>query len=220
MDKKDLANLKEKLPASPGIMRKEEYFNSAVLIPLVWHNGVYNFLFEKRAAHIRQGGEICFPGGEFDPAADSSFKDTALRETIEELGVSAEDISVIGALDTFIGPMGVSVDPFLGEINIDRLDDVKFDKEEVQKIFLRPVSFFTDNKPDVYHVRLEIHPTDFDMNGKVIDTLPVKELNLPDKYSRPWKGRRHRILVYKADGEVIWGITAELINEVVKKLNS
>jgi len=77
MNKNDLENLKKKLPPIPGILGKEEYFNAAVLIPLMMINGEYHFLFEKRAAHIRQGGEVCFPGGEFDPEVDTSFQDTA-----------------------------------------------------------------------------------------------------------------------------------------------
>ena len=56
MNTSELEKLKSKLPIHPGILRKEEYFNSAVLIPLVFVNNEYNFLFEKRAANIRQGG--------------------------------------------------------------------------------------------------------------------------------------------------------------------
>ena len=57
----DFEKLISVLPKYPGVLGKEEYFNSAVLIPLVLINKEYNFLFEKRAASIRQGGEICFP---------------------------------------------------------------------------------------------------------------------------------------------------------------
>ena len=36
---------------------------NAVLIPLVDREGELSILFEVRQAGIRQGGEICFPGG-------------------------------------------------------------------------------------------------------------------------------------------------------------
>jgi len=218
MNNNDLENLKSKLPEVPGILGKEEYFNAAVLIPLVMINGEYNFLFEKRAAHIRQGGEICFPGGEFDPETDTTFRDTAIRETIEELGIKKEDISIHGILDTLIGPMGVTVDSFIGTLNLTDLSELKFDKEEVEKIFVIPVSFFMDNAPELYHTRMEINPTDIDKNGEKITTLPVKELQLPERYSRTWRGRKHNIYVYKTDDGVIWGITGALINDVVHKL--
>ncbi len=216
----DLEKLKSKLPVHPGILRKEEYFNSAVLIPLVLINDEYNFLFEKRAAGIRQGGEICFPGGEFDPLIDSSYKDTAIRETFEELGLEKERISIIGNLDTLIGPMGVTVDSFLGVLTLLDISLIKFDKDEVEEIFLIPVSYFLKNQPEKYHVRLEINPTDIDKNGERVDTLPVKELKLPDRYSKTWRGRKHQVLVYKTSKGIIWGITASLIYEIVNKFTS
>ena len=220
MNKSELEKLKLRLPKHPGILRKEEYFNSAVLIPLVMVEGEYNFLFEKRAANIRQGGEICFPGGEFDSENDSSYTDTAIRETVEELGIDKENISVVGILDTLIGPMGVTVDSFLGVLNIYNISLLQFDKNEVEKIFLLPVSFFIKNQPEKYHVRMEINPTDIDKNGEKINTLPVKELQLPDRYSKTWRGRKHEVLVYKTSEGIIWGITAALINEIVRKINS
>lgn len=63
MNKEDLILLTKNLPSVQGILGKEEYFNFAVLIPLISIDDGYNFLFEKRAANIRQAGEICFPGG-------------------------------------------------------------------------------------------------------------------------------------------------------------
>src|ERR1035437_2226725 len=91
----NIEKLKYVLPKIPGILRKKEYFNSAVLIPLVWYNEEYHFLFEKRGAKIRQGSEICFPGGEYDPSSDKSLLETAIRETMEELGIKKEKIKVI-----------------------------------------------------------------------------------------------------------------------------
>jgi len=220
MNKTDLDNLKTKLPLVPGILGKEEYFNAAVLIPLVLISGEYHFLFEKRAANIRQGGEICFPGGEFDPVVDSSFKNTAIRETVEELGVKQEDINIHGILDILVGPMGVTVDSFIGTLSITNINDLNIDEKEVEKIFTIPVSFFMANDPELYHTRLEINPTDIDKNGEMINTLPVKELQLPERYSTKWRGRKHNVYVYRTTEGVIWGITAALINDVIIKLKS
>jgi 8-oxo-dGTP pyrophosphatase MutT (NUDIX family) len=220
MNKSDLDKLKIKLPSVPGVLGKEEYFNAAVLIPLVLIKGEYNFLFEKRAAKIRQGGEICFPGGEFDSTVDSSFMDTAVRETIEELAIRKEDISIHGILDTLIGPMGVTVDSFIGTLDIAGTETLQYDRNEVEKIFTIPVSFFRNNKPEIYHTRLEINPTDIDKNGEKVNILPVKELQLPERYSKTWRGRKHNVYVYKTIEGVIWGITAALINEFIHKLMS
>ena len=218
MNKTNLNDLISKLPVTPGILWKEEYLNSAVLIPLVYKNEEYHFLFEKRSEKIRQGGEICFPGGEFDPSIDKSYKDTALRETTEEVGIDRKYVNIIGILDTLIGPTGITIDSFIGVINDINIMNLSFDKNEVEKIFLIPVSFFINNEPEKYFVRMEIHPSEIDKNGDKIDTLPVKDLQLPDRYSKPWRGRKHKILVYKTSGEVIWGITAVLIYEIIKRL--
>jgi 8-oxo-dGTP pyrophosphatase MutT (NUDIX family) len=99
--------LKQRLPKHPNIMGRERFFNAAVLIPLILQGDEYNFLFEKRAKHIRQGGEISFPGGKFEPHQDKSCVNAAIRETEEELGISREQINIIGRLDTFISPRGL-----------------------------------------------------------------------------------------------------------------
>jgi len=218
MQDKQLIDLKSKLPVNPGILGKETYFNSAVLIPLISIENSLHFLFEKRAANIRQGGEVCFPGGEFDKILDNSFEETSLRETCEELGISKESIDLIGPLDILIGPMGVTVDPFLAKLNITDLAEIHFDKNEVEQIFTIPVEFFHYNKPEIYSLKMEVHPSYLNEKGELIELLPVKELQLPERYAEPWKVRKQRVLVYKTKYGPIWGITAELINEVIKKL--
>ena len=66
MNHKDFNAFQENLPRCPGIMGREKYFNSAVLIPFVMIAGEYHLLFQRRAPQIRQGTEICFPGGAYD----------------------------------------------------------------------------------------------------------------------------------------------------------
>ncbi len=63
MDESGLKRLANSLPRHPGILDKDRYLNAAVLIPLVKTDAEFSFLFQKRAAGIRQGGEISFPGG-------------------------------------------------------------------------------------------------------------------------------------------------------------
>jgi 8-oxo-dGTP pyrophosphatase MutT (NUDIX family) len=218
MKNEDLQKLKAKLPTVPGILRKYEYFNSAVLIPLILINGEYNFLFEKRASNIRQGGEVCFPGGEFDKINDATFLDTAIRETEEEIGVEKSKINIIGALDTLVGTMGVTVDSFIATLNVSSLEEIVYHQPEVERIFLIPVSFFEKNSPQKYYLRNVVHPTEKNEDGQEQYSLPVKELHLPDKYLKPWQSRKHKILVYQTNEEVIWGITAELVYEVTRLL--
>ena len=211
--------VKSSLKKAPEVLGKDKYFNSAVLIPLIYINNEYNFLFEKRSSNIRQGGEVSFPGGEFDSVKDKDYRSTAIRETIEEIGIEANKINIIGRIGTFVGPMGVTVDPFVGVINLNNLDDIKIDSKEVEKVFMIPVSYFFEKKPLEYFVNFEVHPYKTTEDGKVIELLPVKKLKLPERYSKPWKGRKHRVLVYETDEETVWGITAELVYEFCKLIS-
>jgi peroxisomal coenzyme A diphosphatase NUDT7 len=214
----NLEKIKRVLPEIPGILRKKEYFNSAVLIPLVKYKDEYHFLFEKRGAKIRQGSEICFPGGEYDPKSDKSFLETAIRETKEELGVKEEDISIIGKLDILIGNMGVTVDPFLAEVRIKDTGDLTFDKNEVEKVFLIPISYFYDTKPEIYYLKMQVHPYYTTENGERIDLFPAKDLDLPEKYLSPWTAGKHKVIAWRTNEGTIWGMTAALISEVISKI--
>lgn len=86
-----IEQLQGRLPANPGIHAKEEYINTAVLVLLVFIGGEYHFVFQKRGPKIRQNGEICFPGGVYNPE-DGTPEQTAVRETVEEMGIPAEKI--------------------------------------------------------------------------------------------------------------------------------
>lgn len=216
----DLSDIQKKLPAQPGILGKSKYFNSAVFIPLVKINGDYHLLFEKRAKGIRQESEICFPGGEYDPKTDKTFIDTAVRETVEELGIKEDKISVLGNFDILVGPMGVTVDPVLGTIKTESPMELPFDRTEVEKVFTIPLSYFVETKPEIFHLRTEVQPDYIDENGAKIVLFPTKELGLPEKYWKPWHTRKQRILVYKTDEGVIWGLTARLIEELILIINS
>lgn len=220
MDNFVLKCLKNKLPAIPCINGKEEYFNSAVLVLLTLINGEYHFVFEKRAATIRQAGEICFPGGKFDPDHDRSFRDTAIRETVEELGVPTENISIFGSLDMIFANMGATVDAFLGVVNINSLEDLRINTDEVERVFTIPVSYFENTQPETYKVNIMVHPSYITETGEEIVSFPARKLGLPERYTRPWGNILSNIFVYKVAEVTIWGITARLIKDVIEKIKS
>ena len=220
MNNLTLENITLALSNAPEILGKDKYFNSAVLVPLIEIDNRFHFLFEKRANHIRQGGEVSFPGGEFDQKKDQGLRHTAIRETTEELGLASEKIKIIGKVGTLVAPMGVTVDAFVGLISIKNLDELAIDKNEVEKVFLVPIDYFLKQKPEEYTVKLEVHPSYTDENGKKVELLPVQKLGLPARYSKPWKNGFHRILVYNSTEEVIWGITAEIVFELCRMITS
>jgi len=216
MKKKEFKKFIKNLPLNVGVMARDRYFNSAVLIPLIKLDKEYFILFQKRAAHIRQGGDICFPGGKYEEQ-DSSFEETALRETYEELGIKKKHIKVLGQLDTYVAPIGAVIEPFVAVVKKKALKKMVVDKNEVEKTLLIPIRFFKETKPEEYTLRYEVQPFSINEDGKKEVHFPVKELGLPENYQKPWGHKRHQVWVYKYDNEVIWGLTAVIINDLLKK---
>ena len=216
MNKKELKKLTSNLPLNPGIMGRSIYFNSAVLIPLIKIKGEYHILFQKRAKHIRQGGDICFPGGAYEEC-DKNFEQTALRETKEELGIKKKYIRIIGRLDTYVAPIGAIIEPIIGVLKKSTLKKIVIDTNEVEKTILIPLSFFENYKAEVYTLKHEIHPFSIDENGNKEIHLPVEKLKLPKTYQKPWGHKSHKVWVYQYNDDVIWGVTAVIINDFLAK---
>jgi hypothetical protein len=114
--------------------------------------------------------------------------------------------------------MGITVDPFLAEIKINNIDDIPFDKEEVEKIFLIPLAYFYNTPPETYYLKMEVHPYYLTENGERIDLFPAKELELPERYLKPWGGGKHKVIAWRTKEGTIWGMTAALISEVISKI--
>lgn len=217
MKQNDLKFLLGNLPEAPNVMAKDNFANTAVLVPLICVDGEMHFLFQKRADAIRQGSEICFPGGLFEPTSDKDFQDTAIRETIEELGIDKNDIEIAGRLDTLVSVLGATVDPFLCVLQDFALSSLKINPTEVEKVFTLPVSVFCEDNLETYSVRLIAQSSYTNKKGEEVILLPSEDLGLPEIYSKNWGGMHHRVLVYKTEQGVIWGITAEIIHDMVSK---
>lgn len=194
-----------------------EYFQAAVLAPLLLIDGEYHFVFEQRMPHIRQGGEVCFPGGKIE-ASDPSPLEAALRETYEEIGCPPEKVNVIGRLDSQLLSSGVLVHAYLG-ILPEPVSPQAIAKDEVAAVFSVPLSFFLENEPELYECKVLIHPylTDRETGEKKI-LLPAEELGLPAYYSEPWGGAFHKIHVYRTDFGLVWGLTAKIVYDCVTKI--
>lgn len=214
-----LEQLRNNLAAQPGLLARDEYVNTAVLMLLLLREGEYHFVLQERSPEIPQGGEICFPGGMFDPGQDADLEQTAVRETVEELGIAPERISVVGALGTLVASMGATVDAYLGIARIRGLDELRINRSEVQSVFTIPVAHFEDSQPEEYQTLVRVHPSCIDEEtGQETILFPAGQLGLPERYRRPWGSARSRILVYRVDGHMVWGITAKLIHELLQML--
>ncbi len=201
-------------------MGREEYFQSAVLIPLLKRDSQWELLFQIRAAEIRQGDEICFPGGGFDPVLDRDFLDTALRETGEELGIDRGKIDIIGPMDTLITPMDVLVEPFLAVLKIQSLEELVPNPAEVASVFTLPLDKLKTIPRENYQVRTEMHAFSIDSDtGEENLHFPGSSLGLPERYHRSWGNKMHNILVYPTEYGAIWGITARIVKDFITLLD-
>lgn len=71
-------------------------------------------LIERATSKGVHSGQIAFPGGQVEKQ-DLSFKETALRETEEEIGLQASEIEVFGSFSPiYIEPSNYLVHPFTG----------------------------------------------------------------------------------------------------------
>ncbi|MCH4888510.1 CoA pyrophosphatase [Acidaminobacter sp. JC074] len=215
MNQKDFEAFVDRLDDKHDIIGRNRLGNFAVLVALIKLEGDYHFLFQKRAKNIRQGSEISFPGGQFDEGIDKNFKDTAVRETCEELGISSDQIKVIKQIDSFVGH--VYIENFLGLIEVDSLDDLNINMDEVAYVFTMPVQYFIDNEPETYGIKVRSYSSEVDEAGNLIEYFPVKELDLPERYHHTWNDSLREVYVYRTKHGTLWGLTAAIVYETIQK---
>jgi 8-oxo-dGTP pyrophosphatase MutT (NUDIX family) len=114
---------------------------AAVLVPLI-ERETMTVLFTRRTSHLaHHAGQISFPGGHIEPD-DECPRDTALRETEEEIGLGRECITVIGHLDTYVTRTGFVVTPVVALVSPPFV--LTPDPHEVAEIFEVPLAFLMD----------------------------------------------------------------------------
>ena len=122
--------------------------SAAVLVPIFQFQGEVCLLYTLRARSMRKhGGEISFPGGNADQEETPVM--TAVRETTEELGISADKIQVWGKMAPISDKSGtLDVHPVVGFVDMDnvRQSDLSLSKAEVSLAFLKSVKSLTDPK--------------------------------------------------------------------------
>ena len=116
---------------------------SAVLVPVFLKKGQYHLLFIKRAERVKDHkGQISFPGGAYEKA-DGFLLNTALRETREEIGVTPEDVEVLGELDdTPTTTSNYIISPFVGVIPYPY--NFKLDNWETEELIEVPITALLD----------------------------------------------------------------------------
>lgn len=178
---------------------------AAVLIPIVKVDNQLHLLFQIRSHKLKwQPSDICFPGGKVE-IEDINPEQTAKRETCEELGLSINEITILGQLPKFIATLGMIIYPFVGKI--DSIDDLKLNFDEVESIFTVPLEWFKNNQP--LHATMQVgHKPDNDF-----------PYNLLPNRSKDWQKRsEHLVYFYQYNNYIIWGLTAQIIKQFINTI--
>lgn len=123
--------------------------HAAVLIPLVKRERVSILLTTRTANLSSHSGQIAFPGGKVD-ASDESEIAAALREAHEEVGLTPNDIEVLGILPTYSTGSGFIVTPVVALVQPDRA--CVQSAVEVADVFEVPLDFLMDPTNHRHHV--------------------------------------------------------------------
>ncbi|NDO46193.1 CoA pyrophosphatase [Clostridium sp. MD294] len=202
-----IKNIKNKLQNNtPKPIMK--YLPSAVMLLLFCIDDEIHLLFTKRSEKLlHQPGDISFPGGRGEN--NETPLQTALRETQEELGISPDNIAVLGCMDFVLTTFGTIIMPFVGFVSGINIKDIHFSKEEVDEIFTVPISFFKQTEPEIHYLYFS----------------PFTKEDFP--YERIHGGKNYTFatpkipeLFYQYQQYTIWGITAQITHHAITSLFS
>ena len=187
----------------PGLLGASRSY--AVLCPLLEEADGLRLLFEVRAPQLRQGGEVCFPGGKMETGEGAL--DCALRETEEELSIPREAVTPLGTPDFICNQRGFLLRPVLGLVAPGGLAAMRPSPAEVAEVFTVPLSFFRATPPEVYAYDLVPQPPE----GFPYEAVGVS----PDD---PWSRGRVEVPVWTWQNHAIWGMTGRIVREILRGL--
>lgn len=120
--------------------------DAAVMVILIMEK--QSILLMERTAHPndKHSGQLSFPGGKHE-MEDQTFRDTAIRETEEEIGLKLDSQDILGALTPLYIPVsGFLVHPFV--TSVPTLPTLNPDPNEVAAVMELPLaSIFVDDFP-------------------------------------------------------------------------
>jgi len=180
-------------PPAPGSGEAEhadwpadlEHAAAAVLVPIVNRAGTLSILLTRRTDHLaKHAGQVSFPGGRAE-AQDTDAIATALRETLEEVGIGPALLQPFGYLDCLQTVSGFCVTPVVAWLDPGYC--ARPDPQEVAEVFEVPLELFLQPQ-NLRRLRIE------------------------------YRGRPREILEFAHDGPRIWGATATMLFNLVRRL--
>lgn len=173
----------------------------AVFIPFIKINQSWHLIYQIRAQHISQGGQTAFPGGMIEN--NETSRQTAIRETAEELQINQKNIEVWAEMDQLVTDWAI-IHCFVGEIIEISYDSIQPSKAEVDRLFTLPLDWLLGQTPVKQTVAYRAEPdADF----------PYDLIN--EGVKPPFRVQQHSIILYDLPDEKLWGMTATLTYQLV-----
>lgn len=190
----------------PGIIGESSVIETAILIPLTERHESVHVVFERRAEDLSiQPGDVCFPGG-FRDSKDETLRETAVRETAEELGIPERSVTVWKQFDSMLIPWQLEIRSFVGWLNENNFQP---DTTEVAEVFTVPLETIHDQEPQEHEVELVPDPG---------ENFPYDRI--PGGRDYNWQPRRIPELFYEFKGRTVWGITARVLQRFLDVIKS
>ena len=177
------------LPVAPILPETVDHLRpAAVLMPLFFDQGAWNLLFIRRSdAGEFHRGEVAFPGGAQE-SQDRSMEETALRETYEELGILAKQVSILGALPPSGTVSRYIVTPIVGVIQWPL--SIVSSPAEVARVFSIPLTWLMEDSH-----------------------WQNKEFAVPNRDKKVTA-----VVYEPYDNEVLWGYSAMITRRLIEKI--
>jgi 8-oxo-dGTP pyrophosphatase MutT (NUDIX family) len=163
--------------------------SAAVLVPIFRDgDGELRIVLVEQGGRGLHGGQLALPGGKREPH-DGSLRDTALRETYEEIGLAASEIEILTELDPLdTRTTGFRVQPFLARI---RPVVWRAAPGEISAILTPPLARFSDS-----------------------DARCEREFSFASWGPEP----RNVQCVALESGQLVWGMTLRLLDALVPRI--
>ena len=183
---KDLAPYRNEIELD--FKNKNPKIASTLLLIYPKNGSLFFCLIQRNEYKGTHSNQISFPGGKNE--IGESIKETALRETKEEIGIDPISINIIGELtQVFVPPSNFLIQPFVGYCDFTPV--FKANEREVKRII--EVNVEDLFKKDVIKVKKMSFKKS---SGKIKFDVPYLDLN----------------------NKIVWGATSVILNEFRKML--
>lgn len=161
---------------------------AAVLVPVYrGADGELKIVLIRRCEGLVHGGQLAFPGGKREPS-DRTPRETALRESHEEIGLAADAVRILQQLPVeTTRTTGFSITPFLAQIRPP--NDWHFDNQEVAEVLQAGLGNLLQA----------------DAHGEAIEYQPGCQAP-------------RRIAFYRIGQQRLWGATYRILRPLVARL--